>query len=912
MELLSLCPYPAAPLVWQLTPSRWVLTVVCKATYALVPGVVSPATEQEALLDEDAHWDDDPQKSLFAPADMVPFKQRADVMLVGSAYARNGQPARSLTTRLHVGKIDKSIEVLCPRVRTRDGEVREGKRWTKMPLLYERAAGGPGTDNPVGVHLEGARDRYGQLALPNLQSPGLALPPERLPPPIGYGPIAATWPDRKHRVPVAERSYARAPFGEGFDPLFFQAAPPDQQLDTLRPNERIALENLLPNHPVFVSALPGEKPRARVELRGASPREMALVPDSLWIDTDRGVCTVTFRAKVDIEHPDQEGRVLVALAKNEQAIPWARIAPAPPAPSSRPTPSPRGSVPPGQPLSMVSPQGVSAPPQQAVSTPPAPGLSAPQQGVSAPPQQGLSAPPKVISVPPPPRKEEVRPADIDVEMVDSIEVTLDPQPLHETAAFPPIRPVTTQIVPHERVEPALPFQPAPPGWQSPAAVPSRPGLPPLPGTPHDLTVTPAFGAPAARHTLPDWDVPSHKPAPPTPLAQVLPAKVPAEPAPAPPPPPPPLLANPAWVSQTPTLTSRGAPPPLVTPPLVTPPLVAPPPASMPPKEPAPLGALDASNAAAGTVPSQDSASPRVEVDSASPVTPAVVVELLWIEPSATTKYAHHPLFVAAKRPAPRRGSDPGTKQDVSGAPKLDVSGAPKQDVTAAQGTSPEAPANPEEAARGWVYDILSRGAPTALGSLDSVLDAAEEDSPPSPALAIVTGMLEPCLDEVEALRATALVASALATSDRKLKEAVDVANEMLKTPMSGMPDLAESLAARVRDAWTKANRALPADHLTSATERLLVEQRAFQKRDLLDDTWIRALLSAEGGPSIPVYLPASIARRLPLFRRFAARLLAEVVWCQDQYETAPLALRTIALGRLPARARSGNSKARRR
>ncbi|MFO0590222.1 MAG: DUF2169 domain-containing protein [Polyangiaceae bacterium] len=859
MELLSLCPYPAAPLVWQLTPSRWVLTVVCKATYALVPGVVGPASEQEPLLDEDAHWDDDPQKSLFAPADMVPFKQRADVMLVGSACARNGQPARSLTARLQVGKIDKSIEVLCPRVRTRDGEVREGKRWTKMPLLYERAAGGPGTDNPVGVHLEGARDRYGQLALPNLQAPGLALPPDKLPPPIGFGPIAATWPGRKRRVPDLAHAYARAPFGEGFDPLFFQAAPPDQQMDVLRPNERIALDNMLPNHSVFVSALPGDKPRARVELRGASPREMALVPDSLWIDTDRGICTVTFRAKVDIEHPEQEGRVLVALAKNDQPIPWARIAPAPPAPSSSSTPSPRASAPPAQGLSTPPPQAISVPPPaQSISTPP------PPQAISAPP-------PQAISVPPPPFRVEQSPTDIDVEMVDSVEVTLDPQPLHETAALPPIRPVTTQIVPHEREQPALPFQPAPPGWQSPAAVPSRPGLPPLPGTPHDLTVTPAFGAPAARHTLPDWEVSSPKPPPPLPLAQVLPAK---EPAP-PPPPPPPLVANPAWASQTPTLTSRGALPPLGTPPPVAPP----PPVNAPPKEPAPLGALDASNAAAGAA-AQDSASPRVEIDVASPhAPPAIVVELLWIDPSAATHYAAHPLFVAAKtRLAP----------------------------------SPETPANPDEAARGWVYDILSRGAPSSLSALESVLDAAEEDSPPSPALALVTGTLELCLDEVETLRATALVASALATGDRKLKETIDVANEMLKTPMAGMPDLAESLAARIRDAWNKANRALPADHLAAATERLLVEQRAYQKRDLLDDTWIRALLSADGSPSIPVYLPAKIARRLPLFRRLPARLLAEVVWCQDQYETAPLALRTIALGRLPARARQGNSRPRRR
>lgn len=943
MDLLSLCPYPAAPLVWQLTPSRWVLTVVCKATYTLTPGVVGPTAEQEPIQDEDAHWDDDPGRSLFAPADLVPFKPRADVMLVGCAYARNGQPARSLVVRLNVGKIDKSIEVLCPRVRTRDGELREGKRWTKMPLLYERAAGGPRTENPVGIHDDSVRDPYGQLALPNLQAPGLSLPQDKLPKPIGFGPIAGDWPARRGRVPrgSGDRDWARAPYGEGFDPAYFQAAPPDQQLDALRPTERIALENLLAKHPVFVSSLPGDRVRARIELRGASPREVSLVADSLWIDTDRAICSVTFRAKVDIEHPDQEGRILVALAKSDQPIAWSRIAPAPPPPSSQtsqPSQTSQSSPPPGlvAPLGATPAPGRAAPSSAsaappALSTPPAPParvssapaptmpppvpaarpsvapakVPPPPRRDDAPAARAPSAPPR-FDAPPldaPPRVELTPPVDADIDMVESVEVTMTEalgQGFDQTAA---LRPITAQPQTLVADNKALPFQPAPPGWKPPAAVPSRPGFAPLPGVPHDLTVTPSFGMPAARGTLPDWVDPSAPPPPvPPPLAPAAAHKS------TPPVPPPPLVSSPAWSALAP---SRVTSPALL---------------GAPPKD-APLGALEASNAAAGVGAGADSAPPRPEPEAAAiapmPASPGVVVELLWFDPAAATRFAQHPLFVAAKRPIAARPAESatGTKEPPAGArepaagakepaagTKSDAAGAPPKAES-----PPADPANEADLARALVYDVVTRSTPVALGALESVLDAAEEESPPGAALAVVTGTLELCLDEVEMLRAACAAATPLAASDKKLKEAIDLASEMLKSPMQGMPDFAESLCARIRDAWTKANRALPPEHLTTSTERLLLEQRAYQRREILDDTWIRCLLSGEaaGGP-LPVYLPARIAKRLPLFRRFPARLLVEIVWPQDQYETASLALRTLALGRLPARSRQGSAKGRRR
>src|SRR5580704_19511102 len=215
MDVVPPCPLPAAALVWERAPGRFAPTVVCKATVALEPGSSTLAADEEPILDRETHWDDDPKRSLFAPCDLVPFKPRAEVVLVGSAYARNDVPVRSVVARLIVGEVDKAVEVFGPRVRTRDGDLREGKRWTKMPLLYERAAGGPGTANPVGISPDGPRDLYGQVQLPNLQPAGGSLEP------IGFGPIAAGWTERRSKSPRADHDAIRAPFGEGFDPAFF-------------------------------------------------------------------------------------------------------------------------------------------------------------------------------------------------------------------------------------------------------------------------------------------------------------------------------------------------------------------------------------------------------------------------------------------------------------------------------------------------------------------------------------------------------------------------------------------------------------------------------------------------------------------------------------------------------------------
>src|SRR5262249_17422688 len=121
MDVVSLCPIRVGSVLWQPRRGTWAFTVVCKATYRLAPVEAALAEEQEYPADDDNYWNDDPARSLYCPSDLVPFKPRADVMLVGHAFAPRKEPVRSLIARLIVGNIDKAIEVYVDRAWGQDG-----------------------------------------------------------------------------------------------------------------------------------------------------------------------------------------------------------------------------------------------------------------------------------------------------------------------------------------------------------------------------------------------------------------------------------------------------------------------------------------------------------------------------------------------------------------------------------------------------------------------------------------------------------------------------------------------------------------------------------------------------------------------------------------------------------------------
>ena len=295
MDVVSAPALRASSILWQGTTR--VLTVVCKVTFALAPGESTLAPDPEGIHEHDAHEGDDPAKSIVAPSDLVPFKGRADVILVGNAYAPRGEPARSLVARMIVGELDKAIEVQHDRAWSHEGALHEGSRFTSMPLAYERAAGGPDTSNPVGVRADARPNTYGMVSLPNLQPPGLQIAARTdVIAPVGFGPIAPTWPTRReklgrHAATWNARSWNQAPLPRDIEPAYFNSAPRDQQIDELRIDERIILENLHPDVPRLVTRLPGMRPRAFVDVgnRVAQP-EIALLCETLWIDTTRAIC----------------------------------------------------------------------------------------------------------------------------------------------------------------------------------------------------------------------------------------------------------------------------------------------------------------------------------------------------------------------------------------------------------------------------------------------------------------------------------------------------------------------------------------------------------------------------------------------------------------------------------------------
>ncbi|XXT25186.1 DUF2169 domain-containing protein [Sorangium sp. So ce429] len=333
MDVLSTCPLRVAARTWQSLMSSSRLTVVCKATYLLAPGL--PALHQEQLppREADAYWDDRPDRSLAAPSDLVPFKPRADVLLLGSAHAPAGKPVRSIPVRLCVGALDKALVAFGDRFWTRDGRLLDGPAATRIPLRYERAAGGPFTWNPAGIPRDARPDPRGLVPLPNLQPPGLHVTTrEQRIEPIGFGPIAPQWPMRQEKLArcpgwhMSERWYEH-PLPEGFDPGFFNAAPPDQQLQELRGAETILLEHLHPEHPRLATRLPGARPRAVVERDGAPPEELRLTCDTLVVDTDLGLLTLVWRGLIRLREPDEPGRVTVTLEEPAAERPPIRVEP---------------------------------------------------------------------------------------------------------------------------------------------------------------------------------------------------------------------------------------------------------------------------------------------------------------------------------------------------------------------------------------------------------------------------------------------------------------------------------------------------------------------------------------------------------------------------------------------------------
>ncbi|MBL8742921.1 MAG: DUF2169 domain-containing protein, partial [Myxococcales bacterium] len=102
MQVVAKAPVTASTLTWRRSSGQPVLTVVAKTTYRLMPGECRLVDDDpEPVATQNQFVGGDPTQELAVASDLVPHKSRADVVLVGSAYAPGGS-ATSVMVRFAV------------------------------------------------------------------------------------------------------------------------------------------------------------------------------------------------------------------------------------------------------------------------------------------------------------------------------------------------------------------------------------------------------------------------------------------------------------------------------------------------------------------------------------------------------------------------------------------------------------------------------------------------------------------------------------------------------------------------------------------------------------------------------------------------------------------------------------------
>lgn len=296
------------------------VTVIVKATFSLVHQGLMKIARPDPIFTADIHHGNNPVRTVRYSSDLAPYLPATDVLLTGHAYAPAGERAAWVTAGISI--LDGYEPVFEKYLDVRGDADRDGKikPFEKMPLVYERAYGGPGwEDNPFGVGAtSGGRGEPNVFYIGDHRRSA------------GFGPWSAHWPARKKLVTAEVRralSAAIAEIPEGFDWSYFHAAPGDQRCPFLGGSEWVVLQGLRPDLRRVRTRLPAVKARALVFWAGEAPVEepLELIGDTLRLDPDRGVCSVTWRRSFAVAEEDDLAHlcVLAGVEVGGQPISWS-------------------------------------------------------------------------------------------------------------------------------------------------------------------------------------------------------------------------------------------------------------------------------------------------------------------------------------------------------------------------------------------------------------------------------------------------------------------------------------------------------------------------------------------------------------------------------------------------------------
>ncbi|MFT3765627.1 MAG: DUF2169 domain-containing protein [Minicystis sp.] len=305
VEVISVGAASAGAVAWRRS-GKLHLSAIVKATFAFAPSAPMTPALPVPIRAAEVLQGEGPDGSVREPADTAPALRFTDVLFAGHACAPAVAPAPRLAARLALrasdGKmlVDKYLEVLGDRLFIPGRPPPEPAPFTRIPVTYERAYGGPDhSANPVGMGQ--LAELAGRRRLPNIVHP--EKPQRPAVEPAGFGPISFRWPLRRRMLRVTPRHVLDLPIAEipdDLDPLYFQAAPADQRTRFLQGDEWLILQCLNPVHPVLETQIPGARGVARVYLPDGSSPHIALVADTLFVDGDAEQCSITWRGSFPI------------------------------------------------------------------------------------------------------------------------------------------------------------------------------------------------------------------------------------------------------------------------------------------------------------------------------------------------------------------------------------------------------------------------------------------------------------------------------------------------------------------------------------------------------------------------------------------------------------------------------------
>jgi hypothetical protein len=295
------------------------LVLVLKCTFSIGAAPTAPQRSdfQVPIAMADQNHGEAGKSSVKYEAETCLRKPGTDVVLVGHAYPSRPK-ATTVDVSVSVAKLTKTIRVFGDRRWLRMAgftRASEPLPFERVPLVYERAFGGPGPKssdggatsfdprNPVGTGFvePSHRDQVDGLALPNLEEPSALIKrPEDQPAPQGFGYVGRHWTPRAALAGTYDAAWEseRSPFlPDDFDERFFNGASPGLVATPhLRGGEDVKINNASSQGDLAFQ-LPSDAYETDVWIKGKSTT-YPMVFDTLIIEPDESRFSQVWRSTV--------------------------------------------------------------------------------------------------------------------------------------------------------------------------------------------------------------------------------------------------------------------------------------------------------------------------------------------------------------------------------------------------------------------------------------------------------------------------------------------------------------------------------------------------------------------------------------------------------------------------------------